>query len=122
MAIITDLPCLEITVDFAGDSLPEYHDNDEDEQEPFTSTTYIEAQSNAKFGIAVQYDPATFPLAGEHITYRMYLDGKRVHGIGVHHNPATTTSKRRMVFNAAKETLEHRLVIKRFAFAELSIS
>ncbi|KAK4951354.1 hypothetical protein LTR10_010327 [Elasticomyces elasticus] len=78
MAIHPYLPGLSVSIDVAGQDLPEYNDEDQDEANPMECVKYIEAVSGAEFGFATRFDTNTFPHANKNIVLHNNLDGQIV--------------------------------------------
>ena len=76
MAIIDGCPGIVITVEVAGQDLPEYVNVDEARSWTI-SNAYVEALSNAEFAIAVRFDPAHFPYQQDHIELELVLGAIR---------------------------------------------
>ncbi|KAK5162845.1 hypothetical protein LTR04_002944 [Oleoguttula sp. CCFEE 6159] len=75
MAILEDVPGIEVAITVNGNDLKEYEEDDI-VNEPKTVTKYIEATSGVNFGI--RYSVARrFPMKGDCITFSMYLDNEK---------------------------------------------
>ena len=120
MAIIKEVPGLELTVDVAGQDLQEYDDDAEEAPMPCTSTKYVEAASGATFGIATRCDPESYIYPDDNIRLKVALDGEHV-CVGSH-TPAMTSSGHRNVLDRTRKDLGDRAVIQKFSFVELQFS
>ena len=120
MAVIDEVPGLVATIDVAGLDLPEYNDDEEEEEpKPRTSTTFVQAESGANFGIATRFNAAVFPHRHEHIYRLIYLDGKSIAESVL--NPTHIAGGQRQVASTVSANLGDRTVVQKFTFAELSI-
>ena len=72
MAIINDLPGVEVTI-VTGDTAYQEH-IDEDTEEPRTITRYIEVKSEQNFHVAIKVEKGTTFL-GDALQFRIMVDG-----------------------------------------------
>lgn len=80
MAIITDVPGLQVCITIDSRELIEYTDKDNDErQAPSMTTVFVESQPGSAFKIQHKFS-SSFPYKREDIEYRIFLDGKHVKG------------------------------------------
>jgi len=75
MAIITQLPGVEVAITVNGTQLQEHRDNEADE-EPRTVTYYIEAESNQIFAVRIKV-PRGYKMKGDSMSFEVCIDGKR---------------------------------------------
>ncbi|KAI6787668.1 hypothetical protein KC332_g18181 [Hortaea werneckii] len=75
MAIHPNVPGLTVSIDVAGQDLPEYDGGDAQEASSATVVKYIEAISGAEFGIAFRFDNHVFPFADHAIAVSVFCDG-----------------------------------------------
>jgi hypothetical protein len=82
MAIHNDYPGLTVQIICGGKPIEEHvYEEDEEREEPKTTTRYIESQSNAEFAIKTTFRPPFAPLDLDVV---VYLDGIKVGGLIVH--------------------------------------
>ncbi|CAN9374228.1 unnamed protein product [Alternaria alternata] len=82
MAIHNDYPGLTVQIICGGKPIEEHvYEEDEEREEPKTTTRYIESQSNAGFAIKTAFRPPFAPLD---LNVVVYLDGIKVDGLIVH--------------------------------------
>lgn len=74
MAVLDELPGVEVSIEVDGEPLKEYEDADR-EQAAETVVRYVEATSEAAFKIkfAVKNEAKTF--LGDRLAFRVYIDG-----------------------------------------------
>ncbi|KAI6867216.1 hypothetical protein KC338_g3268 [Hortaea werneckii] len=75
MAIHPKVPGLTVSIDVAGQLLPEYDGGDAQEVANNTVTKYIEAVSGAEFAITFRFDNNLFPFANHAIAASVFCDG-----------------------------------------------
>ncbi|EME38589.1 hypothetical protein DOTSEDRAFT_29615 [Dothistroma septosporum NZE10] len=78
MAIIDNLPGVEVTVVAGGTALEEYIDKDTEEK-PRTITRYVEAVSGQHFEVHINVAQGT-KIKGDDLRFDIYMDGTRVDG------------------------------------------
>lgn len=74
MAVMTDLPGVEVTIQVDEVALKEYEDEDEDNPEK-THIRYVEAVSGKEFKIIVKLEKG-FRLQGDSFSCNIYADGR----------------------------------------------
>ncbi|KAK5134231.1 hypothetical protein LTR08_006774 [Meristemomyces frigidus] len=121
MAILPGAPGISCTIQVNGEDLPEYDDDDAEEQPAHTATTtrYIEAVTGANFEIATRFS-RTFAQRKEGVGIWFYMDGQRIRSIDYKSHEITNGKPRNMAKASAMEG--GREGVKRFKFAELKIS
>jgi hypothetical protein len=92
MAILGNLPGIQVTISVNGEDLHEYIDPDK-KDEPRAVTKYIEAVTGAKFGFKITV-PKGFEYLGDCLVMYYYIDGKFVSAIIV---PAPNTESHTFV-------------------------
>ncbi|KAK5688776.1 hypothetical protein LTS10_000754 [Elasticomyces elasticus] len=120
MAIHPLLPGLVLTIDVAGQDLPEYNEEEQDDANPRECVKYVEAVSGAEFGFGIRFDAGTFPHANEAISLECFLDGQ-----GVGESWFDAQSRRiheREIQRGAITATRQGLVSRPMLFAELTIS
>ena len=76
MAIINDLPGVEVTVTVHDYDLQEYHDGDVEDEER-TVTKYIQAQEGQLFEVRIKV-PKGFTFEGDCLAFTIFVDGNWV--------------------------------------------
>lgn len=76
MAILTEVPGLDMSIVVDGQPLEEFVDKDEETQ-PTEKVVYVESRPGTSFGIRFHFDNSTFPHE-EDLQCTIYMDGKVV--------------------------------------------
>ncbi|KAK5005815.1 hypothetical protein LTR60_006144 [Cryomyces antarcticus] len=113
MAILEDVPGIEVAITVNGNDLKEYEEDDI-VNEPKTVTKYIEATSGVNFGI--RYSVARrFPMKGDCITFSMYLDNEKCGSSVVTKASVNTSSSQHCKYGRNEADSK----LRRFMFAAL---
>ena len=78
MAICDDLPGVQVTVTVGGNDLKEYRDA-ELEEEPRTTTCYIEAASGQTFAVSIAAED-TVKFSDDALCFHVSVDGQMMSG------------------------------------------
>lgn len=79
MAILVHLPGIEVTVCSDGRDLREHIGEHEPlDEDPYTTTRYIEAKDNLLFSIKLSVEQQYAFFLGDALTFRITVDGRRI--------------------------------------------
>lgn len=76
MAILTEVPGLDMSIIVNGQALEELFDEDEETQ-PTEKVVYVESHPGTSFGVQYHFDNSAFPHE-EDLQCTIYMDGKAV--------------------------------------------
>ncbi|RMY53725.1 hypothetical protein D0865_05106 [Hortaea werneckii] len=121
MAIHPHVPGLTVSIDVAGQDLPEYDGGDTQALPNNAVTKYIQAVSGAQFAISYRFDNSVFAFADHAIVAHIYCDGNSTSS---HH------FKPKTIHTGLRELIQHRvdpgvngdLVFRAMMFSDLTIS
>ncbi|RYN76558.1 hypothetical protein AA0119_g6881 [Alternaria tenuissima] len=116
MAIHNDYPGLTVQIICGGKPIEE-HVNEEDEErdEPKTTTRYVECQSNTEFAIKTTFRPPFAPLD---LAIHVHLDGIKVNGLIVHKHQMLNET---YVKSATKWKEGQKWRASKFVFSDLNV-
>ncbi|CAN9289328.1 unnamed protein product [Alternaria alternata] len=116
MAIHSDYPGLTVQIICGGKPIEE-HVNEEDEErdEPKTTTRYVECQSNTEFAIKTTFRPPFAPLD---LAIHVHLDGIKVNGLIVHKHQMLNET---YVKSATKWKEGQKWRASKFVFSDLNV-
>ncbi len=120
MAILDDVPGIRITLVSTGQNLVEHEVTDEEEPQPNTTSTFVQAESGRTFGFAITFDAALFPYKNDNIALALLKDGEMVRYW--HFAPFFIASGFRKVINRFSVKEGGGNLAVELSFAELHIS
>lgn len=121
MAIHPNVPGLTVSIDVAGQDLPEYDGGDTQALPNNAVTKYIQAVSGAEFAISYRFDNSVFPFADHAIVAHIYCDGNSTGSY--HFKPKTIhTGLRKLIQHRVDSGVNGDLVFRAMMFSDLTIS
>ncbi|GAB1742406.1 hypothetical protein NU219Hw_g7955t1 [Hortaea werneckii] len=121
MAIHPRVPGLTVSIDVAGQDLPEYDGGDTQAPSSNTVTKYIEAVSGAEFAISYRFDNSVFAFADHAIVANIYCDGNGTCG-ELFKPKSIATGFRGLIQHRIERGTNGDLVFRAMMFSDLTIS
>lgn len=120
MAIHPNVPGLTVSIDVAGQDLPEHDGGDAQVASSTTVIKYIEAISGAEFAIAYRCDLNVFAFADHAIVAYVFCDGSGTSSLCF--RPKTRVSGLRELIQHRIDRMDGDLVFRAMMFSDLTIS
>ncbi|KAI6891570.1 hypothetical protein KC318_g13623 [Hortaea werneckii] len=121
MAIHPNVPGLTVSIDVAGQDLPEYNGDDAQDPSSNTVTKYIEAVSGAEFAISYRLHTNVFAFAGHAMSISVYCDGDPAGRTLVPPN-VTISGTRNSIRHHIQESINGDLIRRPMMFSGLTTS
>ncbi|KAI7237766.1 hypothetical protein KC330_g3005 [Hortaea werneckii] len=121
MAIHPNVPGLTVSIDVAGQDLPEYNGDDAQDPSSVTVTKYIEAVSGAEFAISYRLDTNVFAFASHAMSISVYCDGDPAGRTLVPPN-VTISGTRNSIRHHIQESINGDLIRRPMMFSYLTTS